>query len=307
MKNYKQWWSIFVVILLISISIIFFMFKKEEIISLLNISLYLIFILIFLNLITLILNGLRIKVLMEPYNIKLKFSEWSGISVLNTAGNYLTPFQGGLFFRSIYLKKKYNFPYSSFITTVLASYIAGFFIYGLIGIILVLFFNSNFLFKLPMVIFFFILTLFTLYIILFSPKINNTSFRFINRFIKIINEWSNISKKKTFVVKLLAIEFFSLIFVSLRMFYAFKAISYSLGFASSIFISIFFSISVLLSITPAGLGIRESFVGFSSQIIGLNFDKGVIAATIDRIIIIVLIIILAPIFTYFLSKKSKKL
>lgn len=73
-----------------------------------------------------------------------------------------------------------------------------------------------------------------------------------------------------------------------------------------VIISIFFSISVLLSITPAGLGIRESFVGFSSEILGLNFGKGVIAAAIDRIIIIVLIIILAPIFSYILSKKVKK-
>ncbi len=305
MNNKKIWW-IFIT-LLILISIIFFVLKKEEISNILDISISLILILIVLNFVTLVVNGLRILVLMEPYNIKLNPSEWLGVSILNTAGNYLTPFQGGLFFRSIYFKKKYNFPYTSFITTVLASYIVGFFIYGVFGVILVLFFNSNFLFKLPLLIFFLILSIITLYIILFSPKIKDTKIKLFNRIIKIINEWSNISKKKTFVLKLLLIEFFSLVLIALRMFYSFKAISYSLGFVSSLFVSIFFSMSVLLSITPAGLGIRESFVGISSQIIGLNFDKGVIATSIDRIIIIILIIFLGPLFSYILSRKNKKL
>ena len=73
-------------------------------------------ILILLSIFPFLTNGLIYKITLKSFNIKLKFNEWFGLSVITSFYNLVTPLQGGLAVRSLYLKKKHNFSHSNFIS-----------------------------------------------------------------------------------------------------------------------------------------------------------------------------------------------
>lgn len=81
------------------------------------VPLFFLYVLFFIN------NGLILKYFLEPFDIRLRFKEWFGLSVITTMGNYLTPFRGGAVARAVYLKKKHKFSYSYFLSTLSGIYI----------------------------------------------------------------------------------------------------------------------------------------------------------------------------------------
>src|SRR4030042_3067309 len=63
-----------------------------------------------------LVNGWLHYHVLKHFGLILPFKEWFGLSVMNTFMNYALPFQGGIGFRSIYLKTKYDFKFSLFIS-----------------------------------------------------------------------------------------------------------------------------------------------------------------------------------------------
>ena len=60
---------------------------------------------------------------LDALGIRLRFGEWFGLSAMTAMGNYLIAFRGGAAIRGVYLKSKYHFPYSLFLSTVASLYL----------------------------------------------------------------------------------------------------------------------------------------------------------------------------------------
>ena len=67
--------------------------------------------------------GLITKYLMEPLSLNLKFGEAFGLSVTAGFYNLVSPFRAGMAIRAVYLKNKYQFSYTNFVTTLSVNYI----------------------------------------------------------------------------------------------------------------------------------------------------------------------------------------
>lgn len=307
MKSWLKYiYGIFIILILL---IIYFFIKNnlDNIKDVINLSIINFLILSILILITITLNGYKINILSEYYNIKLKSKEWFGLSVITTMSNYLTPFGLGTSLRGIYLKKKYKLPYKSFITTLGINFIVSFFMYGFIGISLMIFFNFKYNFF-SFVIFSIFLVMFiaNLLIILFSPSLKYTKYKFLNNFIYIVNEWRRIKKDWKLATKLVLNDFLALINYSLRISFIFFILSNKIPFLFSVLIALLTVSSLIIGITPASLGIKEILITYSTIAIGKTLDLGILVAAIDRGVAILYVFLLGGIFSYILLKNLKK-
>jgi len=61
---------------------------------------------------------------------------------------------------------------------------------------------------------------------------------------------------------------------------------------------------LFISLTPGSLGIRELVLGFGAVVVGMPLEVGVLAAIIDRAVIIIYVFILGGICTGWLWYKS---
>jgi uncharacterized membrane protein YbhN (UPF0104 family) len=248
-------------------------------------------------------NGLRIKLYAEYYNINLKPIEWFGLVSVSIMGNHLTPFRAGHGARAIYLKKKHKLPYTSFLTTMAASYVVKFLVYGGLGVVLSLlilrYYNifNKFIFLLLI-----ILLIISLVAIFIPPIFKQNKNKFLNRFIRLLNEWKVMSKNHNFLYKVIMIDVIVWVLRSFRLFFAFKAFSFDVPILFISLIAVLSVLSVFLSLTPAGLGVLETVVALAAEAIGIGFVGGVYAGVLDRVVSVIIIFIFGPIFSYKLMR-----
>jgi uncharacterized protein (TIRG00374 family) len=255
--------------------------------------------------INLFLNGLLLKSLMKPFNIKLKLFEAFGLSTITNFYNLITPFRGGAGVRAIYLKKKHDFPYVHFLATLSAIYVIIFLVGSLAGLLSMLLIWLNYgIFNKLVFLVFLAFFLFLLPIIIFSPRLPESKNKWFNRFIKVINGWHLIKKNRGTIIKIIMISILQLIFNSLIVKLSYSVFNIDISLIKAMFLSTITLLSALIAITPGNLGIGDAINVFSAQIIGVGLTGAIAATILRRIINLVVIFILGPIFSYILIKHN---
>ncbi len=295
------------ILILIVLFLLLIVNNKEDITRLTEIKPAYIFIIVVLILLELYINGLLLNIMTLPFNIKLSIREWLNLAVITTLGNYLTFFKGGSSTKAVYLKKKHNLNFSDFFASNAASYIISIFIYGIIGsLFIILFSRADNAVNIILLLIFLIMAISPLVAIFYFPKFRESNNKFFNFFIRIISGWNLLRKNKKFM---LSYSFFAIIlfFIAvLKFYFIFSALSYNITFIDSMFIALLSTISGLISITPASLGIRESIVAISTEIIDIGLKAGIYASALDRALTILVLLLIGPISAYLLFRRLGK-
>jgi len=259
--------------------------------------------LILITLIAAILNGLIIKYLAEPFSIKLDFKEWFGLATITTFYNTIMPMRSGLFTKAAYLKKKHAFSFTNFIAMMAGIYVINLFVSGIIGFLsLVIIYVKYKIFNLPIALLFLGILLVTSMIVIFSPKLPETNREFLNKFIRVINGW-HLIKNNTKVITISAtVALLQIIINAFATLLSFRMIFFEIDFVRAVFITSIGTLSVLIGITPASLGITEGLAILTGWVLGITTAKSLAAALIRRLASTAIIFILGPIFSYILLK-----
>ena len=307
MNLMRKYVSIVVLIILISWCIIYVKNHINEFRSISQISVKFTLILCLLSLTIISFRGYFTKVLLEPFEIDLKLKVWFGLSFVSTMGNYLAPFRTGAAFRAVYLKANYDFPYSSFLSTMAATYIINFFVNSLIGMGSIGLIYANYkIFNLPISLFFLIVFLVLLVIIAFSPKVSNHQKGFLKSIGNLINGWCQIRANHTVIRKLSFLILLNATLLWLTIYFAFKAFSVNLPLIKCLLISALHAFSILISITPGSLGISEGVIVFTSKLFGISPVKSLVVAGLIRVITLFWVLTLGPILSYFLVTQRRR-
>jgi len=260
--------------------------------------------LFFIFLIVSITNGLVIKYFLEPFNIKIKFKEWFGLSVITSFYNMVTPFRGGAFVKAAYLNKKHSFSYSNFLATFSGVYVVTFLISSFIGLIsLVLLYKNYHIFNLLIFLAFSGVFIPLLLIVLISPKLKPSKNKFLNQFINIINGWYLVKQNKIIVFKISIITLIQLVLGSVSTIISYSLFGINISIIQALFLTSIGTLGILISITPASLGVAEAIAVFSGLIIGITPAQALAVSVLGRAISIIVIFILGPLFSYILFKK----
>lgn len=262
--------------------------------------------LILLFLINYFFIGLQTKVLLEPLGVKLKQKEAYMLSIITGFYNLITPARGGMGVRAIYLKKKHGFSFTNFFSSLAGMYVITFLVGSFFGLFSLYFIKKTYGMFNWLIFLVFLGIFFPLFfIVLFSPTFKETKYKFLNNFIKVANGWNLIRKDKKVVKTCILATCYSLLSGTISMIISYYIFGINISFIQALFLASIGSISLLIQITPAGLGINETISVFSALIIGINPTQSIPVVILGRIVQIICLFTLGPWFSWRLLKNDK--
>ncbi len=300
MERYKLKINIFkdiITVLILVMFALFFYKHRQEVRIFLTLNIFSLAILFLFVWLGVYLKATALFVFYNFFNLNLNFKEVVKISILSRYYNHLFS-KGGLIYKGILFKKSlgqsikksfFVFSLNSFLDLYTAA------------LIVFIFFLWGFLFGKISVISFF--TFFLLFIFLNIPlflparalkqwgKKNKYLTRVFLNFFKI--------KNKKITNKYILLNMIVLVIAGWRLWFCFFSLGLSINIYAAVFLIAVGNFSLLLNLTPAGIGIREGFVYAGAFLFGLNPQDALLAAVLDRVINSVFILI----YGFFLEKK----
>jgi uncharacterized protein (TIRG00374 family) len=286
---------------LVGLFVWYFLANRESFAPILEINVPLLMFVAISNVLLMGGNGLFLKYIVEPFHKNLSYRESLYVSVLSSIGNFFAPAGGGLGFRAVYLKKKHQLSYTDYLSTLSGNYVIVFFCISLIGLI-ALAATGSFSSGQALVIAGFLVAIFLGSILAtilrpikpdfiekIKPSIVQSFVRQINR---VANGWDIIKKDRALLFKLLLVTLGNFVItVSITKLIAIS-LSIQVGFWGLILMSVVGSLSFIVNITPANLGVKEALYVFSATTIGLSTPEVLSIALIDRGVLFFVMVIM---------------
>jgi len=249
------------------------------------------------------LNGAEIMALMKNEKVSLKFWECFCLANITTAANYL-PLKGGQVARAVYLRKKHDLPYADF---------AGLAVGGILLSLIVIFLSGAFF----LVMNFFITGkffagLFWVFTVLFLGFLSLAFFfGMFNKKLK----WQKLDsmgsglrrilRDRALLARLVVINLLSILVMGLRFFVSFRALSFRATLLLSLLCGQIKKAVTIIGMIPSGLGISEASVGAVSGAMKEGLEVGIFAASLDRVVTIVVLILIGTYSLYYLARSEK--
>jgi hypothetical protein len=241
-----------------------------------------------------LLGGVRMKILTSMFGLTLKPVEWIGLAQMTTFFNYL-PFKGGAVAGAIFLKGAHRFPYTRFLATVMASSalaVVTFSIVGTAGLIILWLWRGLF----SWVILAIYLSLFGAMFVLFM-RLAGWAKRVKNRaLLRFLEGWGIIRTGGKRLLLLVITDLCMVLIDALRITLSFGAIGIKLSYATGLVLIPLSNIIGVASLVPGGLGVKEFMIGLLSSELGIDFTEAIFAATLDRMILLLWVLFLGPLF-----------
>ncbi|MEJ2356045.1 MAG: hypothetical protein P8Y62_09150, partial [candidate division WOR-3 bacterium] len=117
-----------------------------------------------------------------------------------------------------------------------------------------------------------------------------------------IESWKKLRSNTILLVKLIFLEILGSILFAFWMFFSYHVLGFNINFPNAFLAGIACQMSYFFKITPGNLGIRESLVGFVSQITEIGFAEGVTVTLLQRAISTVGFSVLGLIASIFIIK-----
>lgn len=294
-----------VLICLAILSSLYVFFYKDELLSIIRIRQVYIYLQFVLAACFVATNGIVTRVFAALFGIDLIFKEWFGLSVLTAMANYLAPFRGGASVKAVYLKRKKDFPYSTFLSTLAANYIIMIITASILGCLVsgaICFTHEIREWKVPL--FFIAIGVMTILLLFFSPPVPASRKRILRILGNILEGWGEIRKNRLLIVKVAGILTLNYLLMSMQLVFGYWAFSIQVPLLPVILMGILSSFSIFVSITPGNLGIQEAIIAMLSELMGIGFNNGLIAAGLIRAVNIILVFSLGPIFSYLLIREK---
>jgi len=262
-----------------------------------------IFLLVVIGLVNISLNGYQLKVILQGFKLHLPFKEWFGLSAVNSMLNYYIPARGATIILAHYLKRKYNFDYSLYISVLSAYYMISFLVSALLGLIFSCTWGiTRGDWPIEFLIIYSLLLCLTLLLgitLVYISRIRlDTRFKWFNNIVnRIAQGLLGIHGQKIFLVKLMGLAVISVFMFALQLYISFRAVGAQVNLIQILIIQCLASFSMILSITPANLGIREGIISVSARLLSLSMTASMMGAIVSRTMLMFVILITGIVFS----------
>jgi uncharacterized membrane protein YbhN (UPF0104 family) len=315
MKFFKKNANLIITLLFFGLLGWYFINNREALSSLMEVPFWVVLLLLVMKGSRIFITGLFTKFTLDAFGKKMTYGEVNYLSLLSSIGNFFGPILGGASIRAVYLKKKHDFEYSKFISTLYGFYIVTFLTNALIGLLLVINYGlkvggSTELWSVAAVFLFIFLA--NLALVAIPAKVLHKIvglFKFLpKRLIKItdlmIGGWETIrvNHKLLFKLFLLNIAITSVIMVESTVLYYQFVDNWQL--TSVLLYTILGTLSTLVSVTPGAVGVKEAIFLFSASVTVLAPEQILQMATVDRSATFLLLIISYAVVKLFSLKKK---
>lgn len=299
MKKLWKYIKILVTFVILIFFIFYFIENKEDFKFVLSTDWKYLIVIFFFASSNYFLNGVFIKVILNIFNKRINLIEAFYISIISSLGNYFLPMRGGAVIRSVYLKKNFDFSYSYFVSTLYGFYIIVFLVNAFLGLLSLVVIDINNDVPLMLYVFFGLLLMMMILLTFIKipfEKVKNIKYRIVNKIFnllkKIFDGWSIIVENKEVLFNLIVITFLSFFASTILFYFEFKALGISVSIFNVILYSCLSGVSLLVSLTPGSLGIREGIYLLTSNVLGIKNEQVMQLALLDRGLIVLTLLIL---------------
>jgi len=308
-RNYRKYilniFGVFVVVLLV-----WYLYNNRGVLgSLKNIRWQQILGIIMLDTAMFLIGGLLNKSLIDRFDPRVSLLDCFSLQYANNFLNKILPtIGGGAAFRAIYLKRKYQFPYSQFISTVGGLYVISFLSVAVVGIacLLAIYIRYN-QFNLVILTVFISLLLPCLFIILFSPQIPASNNKFLKILKSIVEGWNIIKQDPKFILVYASLSVVILLISAVQTLISYQALGVQTTFISMLFLATLGIILAFLNFTPDGIGVKEGIYIFSADLVQMPDNLLVLGSLLLRGISFCTTFIIGGISYWVLMRELKRL
>jgi uncharacterized membrane protein YbhN (UPF0104 family) len=252
-------------------------------------------------------NGLYIKFVLRAFGVDLHMKEWLSLTVATSVLNYLIPLRGGMAMRAVYLKARYRFSYTDFVSSLSAMYLMYVVVYGPIGIVgtagACLAGRG---FDVPLTVFFLISTAAAAILMLCRlrmPAWDVYPFRHIRR---VLEGWALLRRNRSaFAVLILLTVCFALLSL-LEVKIASTAIGLRLPWSGIMLYTAGQNLALLASITPVALGVAEMVSIYMGPALGYHVPQALMVQALLRVVPLTLLLATAVPAFQVLSRRRQE-
>lgn len=294
MKNKK----IIIYFLVIAVVGLFFYQFKDELLEIHIVKPIYILPIILASFAIILVNGLINFIILKSYSLSIPFLTCVGLAGLSALGNLVIPMRGGSVSNAVYLKKKFKFSYSKFLSSLSALYVVIFWVSsvcGLLGVLLLrVFYNIGTPWDLAL---FFLIIFVTLSsIIIFSPTIPLTKYSFINKFISVVNNWNSFNQDRKSILYVAIATILNILIGTVLSYSMFQLIGETVNLFKLAIYTIFSGFSILISFTPGNLGIKETFAIYSASTLGIALPLVLVVSIVERLASLLVSLLVSIVF-----------
>lgn len=277
--------------------------------SLKNISWVQIGLIIILDFACFFVNSLLNYTMIKRLEPRISFLDCYMLQYVNNALNKILPtIGGGAAFRAVFLKQKYQFSYTNFISTISGLYLISFMTTSIIGLLCMWLIYLQFnIYNIVIIIIFLALLLPSIVIIFLSPKLPDSNSRIIKTIKNIIEGWNILKKDPIFI---LFYAFFSILLLFLSAFQtliSYQALGIQTNLIRMLFLSTLGIILALVNFTPDGIGIKEGIFIFTANLVQIPDNILVLGSLMLRGISMVTTFVIGGISYWILLQQLKKI
>ena len=260
--------------------------------------------LIVANLLTVLCESIRLKLQIKKvgYNPGLLHS-WHLLTVIQAANHIIL--KAGTFSAGFYMSKKYGIVLHAYLAFVITYVVIMILASGIFGLFVVLgFMVSGFKIN-PLLLLFFGMIILISSGFIGIASINISLGRLPKVIKRFITSWKEIYSDYHLVLILVVVELFYFLFSSLRFMTAVSMFSGNVSFLDGVVVVTVGNFLRVASIVPGGLGIAEVASGWTAAILGGDAGLSGLAAGLDRLVYVMLIMIFGGIGFLTLSGRSE--
>lgn len=264
-----------------------------------HISFNSIFLLMFLNLLTFLSLGLILRNLLQSFDIRLSVSEGVGVASLTYMGNYLTIPGGGAVGKAVYLKRKYNFSYHNFFASMSATHILDLMYISILGITMVILCGGlSEVWGLPVISAFVVAGIISVWLVAFPFNFRNCRGKFFNTLRDVVEGWKIIRKDRLLIARISVLLLMNHLLAVLEVVVGYDVFSVEIGIVEAALLALISTLSTIVKITPANLGIQEAVIAASSHLLGIGFEEGLMVAGCLRLVAVVVTFFMGGVFGF---------
>lgn len=287
-------------LIILALGYIFYHFDLWE--QIIEMSPIYFFIISFLIILSVYVNGIFLKIVAGSFNIDLK--EHFLISLSSSFFNLIIPFKGGLAIRAAYMKKKYGYAYANFAASIFGNYVVLFLVASVLAIILLLLIYFEYrIFNFWFLALFCVILTGTLLLVFCHIELNAKNV-WLQRINKVMIGWKLIAGNKRVIFKLSINTLISFVIQALIVQFAFIGLGLEMPFIKALFITVMSLLGVFLSITPGSLGLTEALYVISGTGLGIDPSISLLVSIVLRGVNTTVLAVLGPIANWILIKRS---
>ncbi len=249
----------------------------------------------FLTILSIIINGNKLRLITKSFNIELNINEWIGLAFISSFLNGFV-YKSGSLITSNYLKRNHNFSYASFIGALGADHLMMILINACVGLTVSIYITILSTKFFPILFLFLAMVIGVFYLFRNPFGLFKSKNRFFGTILRASDTLNKILQNKPLFKILFLNNLFLITIIGLRLYFACQAIGINFDL---IYCYIFTTVSAFIRLIPmlqSDIGSREFAVGFLSQSFGSGFKQGVLATAVDRIFEIIWALIGIAIF-----------